>query len=1000
MKKSKAVSASVKHDTALFPFKTNSYMKRLYLLTLLTTVTVLALYAKPDFSKADRFQIACILYSQGCIVEGAFDNQPTPLYHHQQTVVANAAYWVINEESNGLYSIRNAASGKYVTYDGVRQDSPELRRYITMTDEMDGRNSLWSFHSEGNNSYTIHNAAQTSHVWDVRTDSYCVGTYSDTTPNNNRLFYIRDKEGNLVEEETAEPIDPVETGGYDVSSWLKANSTSLDGWNADGPWTVNTGAGGPHYNGNSGANLVAPFIENWHASQNGPLDNCSLTQTLRNMPAGQYYLEADMMAVRQAYSYWWERQEDEPAYGVELFANDNVVPASTNNDPPEHFVLPFKLDAKGNITLGVRVTDTNANWVAIDNIELRYDATWEELIAAEKEKVREDLAKAYSQAEIEAMIAACGDDFDALEALRAKVALLPDVDPLGNYLANITIDGYSLSYIESLDLYLCSVPLELFGKSLTAVVDFTPNEGCKLSIANKATNPGDTYTFTNVTGDKTFVFKATDAQGNAVSKNVGFTSLPVVRLYGSFSNEYSEGLVAVNEENKMLPELMNMKAKWRGGITNSGGKHKRNYHIKLKDDQGEKLEKSFFKLRNDNSWILESCQVDMLRIRNRIITDLWNDFCNKPYYIKQEKKAMSGTRGRFVELVLNDEYRGIYCMTENMDRKQLKLKKIDEATQTVHGQLWKSKDWSYATMMGYRPDGGYQPKDYLSVPNSGSEMWDSYQVKYPDFEDYGYQTDWETLYNCVDFVSHATDDEFRQHVGEYLDLPVVIDYYILMETILATDNHGKNMFFANYDKQVDKKITFAVWDMDATCGQRWSDDYYHQAFLGPEQDYSQFIVRYEHGDYNVFKRLRDTDADDFNMQVRLRYRDLRQNQLATESILDRFRKQVDEFKTCGAAQREYDKWSYDSDVAGHELDFDVEMEYLDDWFTRRMNYLDQVRFKIDELPSDITDINSIEFAKANGNIYDLRGKKVGNADDYDRLPAGIYIINGKKSVKK
>ena len=134
--------------------------------------------------------------------------------------------------------------------------------------------------------------------------------------------------------------------------------------------------------------------------------------------------------------------------------------------------------------------------------------------------------------------------------------------------------------------------------------------------------------------------------------------------------------------------------------------------------------------------------------------------------------------------------------------------------------------------------------------------------------------------------------------------------------------------------------------------------------------------------------------------MRLRYRDLRQSYLNTESILNRFRTQLDEFKRCGAAQREYDKWSHDSDVAGRELNFDVEMDYLDDWFTRRMNYLDQVRFKIDELPSDITNINRIENAKANNSIYDIRGQKVGTMDDYDRLPAGIYIINGKKSVKK
>ena len=114
--------------------------------------------------------------------------------------------------------------------------------------------------------------------------------------------------------------------------------------------------------------------------------------------------------------------------------------------------------------------------------------------------------------------------------------------------------------------------------------------------------------------------------------------------------------------------------------------------------------------------------------------------------------------------------------------------------------------------------------------------------------------------------------------------------------------------------------------------------------MQPEQDYSEYIARYEHGDYNLFKRLRDTDADNFNERVSQRYHELRSNYLATESILSRFSTYLDRFKLCGAAQREYDKWNGDSDIAGHSLDFDNEMEYLTDWFTRRMNYLDSQRF--------------------------------------------------------
>ena len=136
------------------------------------------------------------------------------------------------------------------------------------------------------------------------------------------------------------------------------------------------------------------------------------------------------------------------------------------------------------------------------------------------------------------------------------------------------------------------------------------------------------------------------------------------------------------------------------------------------------------------------------------------------------------------------------------------------------------------------------------------------------------------------------------------------------------------------------------------------------------------------------------------MKVRTRYRDLREGYLATESILDRFRTYLDEFKMCGAAQREYDKWSYDSDVAGRRLDFDEEMAYLDDWFTRRMNYLDTKRFDIASLPNAVTSIDAYPGGGLQDLVYDLKGQRVGSLDGFDQLPAGVYICNGKKIVRK
>ena len=928
----------------------------------LLMLLALGMQAKPQFQQGKKYLIMSEVFPAGCVTAGSVHGQTTPVYYLTTAESGDDCYWYFTEEEPGLYSISNAQTGEYVTYTGERSgDDIRYVRLTTTLDEDDAYRSLWSISVFSGNYFIIRNASATSHIWDVRTGSYVVGTYESTNVTNNQRFAFYDEGGNLVADITES------VSGYDVSSWLVADTE------ADSPkWDNNGWSMAPHGNYSNGESHISyPFMENWHQSSSGPLSDCSLSQTLYNLPTGQYTLQVDMIAVRQSYSYY----SQQTGTGVYLFANNQTASVGTSDGVPQRYTVDFTVSASGSVTLGARTENTNANWIALDNLTLYYHATEEELTAGELSKLRADLSGRLTDEEIEAKIAATDGSFAQLERIRKSVMSMPDPDPLSLCASDITIKGRTPVYVQSLGLYMCSISEKHFGTDFTDIVAYTPREGYStMMIDGTPVESGATHTFQNVEAGKQYLISFSDGN-DEVSYPLIFTSLPIVHINGSFSNTYSEGYIRVCQPNKQKAELLNMKAKWRGGITNSNGKNKRNYHVKLLDELGNKLEKRYFDLRKDNSWILESCQVDMSRIRNRVLTDLWNDYRRDPYYIDQEPEALTGTRGQFVELVLNDEYRGIYCMTENMDRKQMKLKKYDETTLDIHGQLWKSKDWSYSVFMGHNKDSNYYPGTSPSAYNDGSESWDSYNLKYPEIDEV-FPADWSVLYNAVDFVCTASDDDFRQHVGEYFDMPVVIDYYILMETILSTDNHGKNMFFAVYDQQADKKITLGVWDMDATCGQRWSDDYFHKSFLGPEQDYAQFITDNEHGDYNLFRRLRDTDADQFNLRVAKRYRELRQNNLATDSLLRRFQNYFAHFRTAGADQREYDKWNYNSDIAGHVLDFDDEYAYLADWFTRRMQYLDETRFDLANLPpnGDVNGDGTVTIADVTAIVNHILGK--------------------------
>ena len=438
--------------------------------------------------------------------------------------------------------------------------------------------------------------------------------------------------------------------------------------------------------------------------------------------------------------------------------------------------------------------------------------------------------------------------------------------------------------------------------------------------------------------------------------------LPIIKLTGDFGYDYQDGTVSIIYPDGNSEDSLTARIKWRGGSTNAEGKHKRNYKIKFTDDH------RFFGLRKDDSWILDAGQADVFRLRNLIATELWNDFATKPYYSDKEPYALSGVRGKVVEVYLNDEYRGIYSFMENMDRKQMKLKKYDE-NGLIRGVMWKSKGYS-SSMMTIVPE-SYDNKE---------SMMDVFEAKYPDLDDLD-STDYSTLWNAINFVVNSSDEEFRQHVHEYFDIPVIIDYYLFVYVLNALDNRGKNMYWAVYDQTKDKKITPAVWDLDISMGAK-SALQYDKDFISPEYDPGDVLY--------LITRLKNLNVDDFNNKVRNRYVELRKTVFSIHSLQQRYEYYYDLLVTSGAAEREAEKWSMDSDVCGEIIDFDLEILFIKFWITRRIIQMDHI-FLYNK--SSITNTPAEQDDKVIS-IYNLQGQKM---PTNQQLPKGIYIYRNADS---
>lgn len=178
-------------------------------------------------------------------------------------------------------------------------------------------------------------------------------------------------------------------------------------------------------------------------------------------------------------------------------------------------------------------------------------------------------------------------------------------------------------------------------------------------------------------------------------------------------------------------------------------------------------------------------------------------------------------------------------------------------------------------------------------------------------------------------------------------------------------------------------MTPAVWDLDATVGNNWSTNPLHPDYVNPDNNLSIM-------NFYIYNRLITLNVDNFNEKVEKRYKELRRGLLSKENLLDRYNSYYQILNESGAAQREEQRWSKDTDLNGNELNFEKEIAYINQWIDARLDYLDSTNSPI------LSDMNPIPtFIKQKTNtIYNVLGQKINCIPE-----KGIYIINGKKYIK-
>ena len=394
---------------------------------------------------------------------------------------------------------------------------------------------------------------------------------------------------------------------------------------------------------------------------------------------------------------------------------------------------------------------------------------------------------------------------------------------------------------------------------------------------------------------------------------------------------------------------------------------KKSFAVKLCDERGDDLNANLFGIREENSWILDAMAIDRTRMRNRVCFDVWNELSRTPYATKFGNR--NGTAGVFVELFINGDYHGLYCLTDKIDRKLLGLKKVKVDTAgevTARGLLYKGISWG----------SGYHLRYYDEADVNGV-TWNAWELQYP--EDYPSAKTWQPLIDLMDFCSDDTPDAaFREGYQDYFYPANLADYAVFTMAMNVGDNGYKNTFFSVVDITQGHRYLLTPWDMDMSLGGYWNGDY--DPSLASIDRYNNIAP---------YIRLVVQNIDGFRDLEISRWREYYTALFLCDSLNRRLDAYAALFTASGAWAREYAKWN--GNPVPLKSSIADELLYVKDWYRRNFVGL-CTQFGV-ELPDGIRRPTP---PSQEHRVYTIDGRP----QPYCTLRRGLHIINGKKVMVK
>lgn len=337
--------------------------------------------------------------------------------------------------------------------------------------------------------------------------------------------------------------------------------------------------------------------------------------------------------------------------------------------------------------------------------------------------------------------------------------------------------------------------------------------------------------------------------------------------------------------------------KYRGGSSSS--LPKKSIRIDLKDENGDKRKLPLFGMRNDDDWILTAMFSDESKVRDMTAWQLWREM--KSSY--PDVKGSCAPETRYVEVILNGKYQGLYMFMEKFDAKTMELEDGDA--------LFKATSWDVPDSAGLRKQ-HYRSLSYYAM-----------EKKWPDVTE-KIEGTWDGIAEYIRVAYETNGEDFAREIADVASVENQLDYWIFNNVTMASDNTFKNAYYA----VKDGLVYTLPWDLDISFGLGWNGDgATNYLYRNPDS-----ITRTY--DFQAGRRLikyYDGAAD----YVKERWQWLTESGVVTaEGIIENARAHYDLIRSSGALTRERERWSTVSYA-------DDAMEYFESSVRARIKWLDK-----------------------------------------------------------